>query len=117
MEIANITITNEESYWPKQAIQDSTNSQFNDTCQVSKTNCKSLHRTLVICSCGKGKNRHERCYMRTLPITNTAADLYSKVILETNKTKLIPTIMLPIITAFMHNEHNTAKRMQNLYNP
>ena len=29
MEIANNTITNEESYWPKHAIQDSTISQFN----------------------------------------------------------------------------------------
>jgi hypothetical protein len=47
--------------------------------------------------------------MRALPIANTAADLYSKtILLETNKTK-IPKIMLPIITAFIHNEHNTAK--------
>ena len=38
MEIANNTITNEESYWPKHAIQDSTISQFNDSCQTSKTN-------------------------------------------------------------------------------
>ena len=88
-------------------MQDSTNSQSNDTCKTSKTNCKSLHRTLVNCSCGKGKNSHKRWYIRPLPIANTYADLYSKIILlETNKTKIIPKIMLPIITAFIHNEHN-----------
>lgn len=88
-------------------MQDSTNSQSNDTCKTSKTNCKSLQRTLVNCSCGKGKNGNKRWYMRKLPIENTITGIYSKIILlETNKTKLIPKIMLPIITAFIHNEHN-----------
>ena len=45
--------------------------------------------------------------MRQLPIANTITGIYSKIILlETNKTKLIPKIMLPIITTFIHNEHN-----------
>jgi hypothetical protein len=45
--------------------------------------------------------------MRQLPIANTITGIYSKIILlETNKSKLIPKIMLPIITAFIHNEHN-----------
>ena len=72
-------------------MQDSTNSQSNDTCKTYKTNCESLQRTLVNCSCGKGKTGHKRWYMRQLPIANTIAGIYSKIILlETNKTKLIP---------------------------
>jgi hypothetical protein len=48
--------------------------------------------------------------MRPLPIANTVADLYSKIILlKTNKTKIIPKIMLPIITAFIHMENNTGQ--------
>ncbi|MDW0119136.1 MAG: hypothetical protein QOK88_00570 [Nitrososphaeraceae archaeon] len=60
-----------------------------------------MQRTLVNCSCGKGKNGHKRWYMRQLPIANNITGIYSKIILlETNKTKLIPKIMLP------NNEHN-----------
>ena len=53
------------------------------------------------------ENGHKKWYMRQLPIANNITGIYSKIILlETNKTKLIPKIMLPIITTFIHNEHN-----------
>ena len=91
MEIANITIELTRKVIDSNKLcKDSTNSQSNDTCKTYKTNCKSLQRTLVNCSCGKGKTGHKRWYMRQLPIANTIAGIYSKMILlETNKTKLI----------------------------
>jgi hypothetical protein len=46
----------------------------------------------------------------TVTKENTAADLYSKIILlQTNKTKVNPKITLPVITAFIHIEHNTGQ--------
>lgn len=43
-------------------------------------------------------------------MANSNADLYSKIILiETNRTKFIAKITLPVITSFIHNEHNTGQ--------
>lgn len=52
--------------------------------------------------------------MRSLPVANTTADLYSIIILlERKKTRLIPKIILPVIRAFILNEHNTGQMNAN----
>ncbi|HEX6377712.1 MAG TPA: hypothetical protein VFZ60_01365 [Nitrososphaeraceae archaeon] len=56
------------------------------------------------------KNSNRRWNKRSLPVANTIADLYSKIILlERKKTRLIPKIIMPVIRAFILNEHNTGQ--------
>jgi hypothetical protein len=60
------------------------------------------------------KNSNRRWNMRSLPVANTTADLYSIIILlERKKTRLIPKIILPVIRAFTLNEHNTGQMNAN----